>query len=90
MRHAAESPSQDRLLSGRLSGFDTNTPLLLLLLLLLLPLLLLLSGEMSVLVACAPPRLRPIFKLRISEFGVWVKQILKRRRWAFLARRLIS
>ena len=29
------------------------------------------------------------FKLRISKFGVWVKQIIKRRRWAFLAHRLI-
>ena len=34
--------------------------------------------------------IRPIFKLRISKFGVWVKQILKRRRWAFLVHRLIS
>ena len=34
--------------------------------------------------------LRSIFKLRIFEFGVWVKRILKRRRWTFLARRLIS
>ena len=33
---------------------------------------------------------RPIFELRISDFGIWVKQILKRRRWAFLAHRLIS
>ena len=30
------------------------------------------------------------FKLRISKFGVWVRRILKRRRWVFLARRLIS
>ena len=35
-------------------------------------------------------QLRPIFKLGISNFGVCVKQILKRRRWAFLARFLIS
>ena len=34
-------------------------------------------------------QIRPSFKLRISKFGVWAKQILKRRRWAFLARRLI-
>ena len=34
--------------------------------------------------------LRPIFKLRIYNSGIWVKRILKRRRWAFLARRLIS
>ena len=33
---------------------------------------------------------RPIFKLRISKFGVWVNQILKRRRWIFLMHRLIS
>ena len=33
---------------------------------------------------------RPIFVLRIFKFGVWVKLILKRRRWIFLARRLIS
>ena len=32
---------------------------------------------------------RPKLKLRIFEFGVWAKQILKRR-WIFLARRLIS
>ena len=34
--------------------------------------------------------IRPIFKLRIFKFGVWAEQILKRRRWIFLARRLIS
>ena len=34
--------------------------------------------------------LRPIFKLSISKFGVWVKQIIKRRRWTFLVHRLIS
>ena len=34
--------------------------------------------------------LRPIFKLRISKFGVWVKRILTSRRWVFLAHRLIS
>ena len=33
--------------------------------------------------------IRSIFKLRISKFGVWVKQILKQRRWAFLAHRLL-
>ena len=33
--------------------------------------------------------LRPMFILRISKFGIRVKQILKRRRWMFLARRLI-
>ena len=33
--------------------------------------------------------LRPIFVLRIFKFGVWVKQILKRRRWTFLVHRLI-
>ena len=33
---------------------------------------------------------RPMFKLRISRVGVWVKQILKRRRRAFSVRRLIS
>ena len=33
---------------------------------------------------------RPIFKLRIYNFGVWVKQFLKQKRWAFLAHRLIS
>ena len=30
------------------------------------------------------------YTLRISKFGVWVKRILKRRRWIFLAHRLIS
>ena len=34
--------------------------------------------------------IRPIVKLRISKFGVWAKQILKRRRWTFLVHRLIS
>ena len=34
--------------------------------------------------------LPPIFKLRISKFGVWVKRFLTWRRWAFLAHRLIS
>ena len=34
--------------------------------------------------------LRSIFKLRVSKFGVWAKQILTSRRWAFLAHRLIS
>ena len=34
--------------------------------------------------------LRSVFILRISKFGVWVKHILKRRRWIFLVRRLIS
>ena len=34
-------------------------------------------------------RVPSIFKLRISKFGVWVKRIIKRRRWIFLARRLI-
>ena len=38
----------------------------------------------------SPQIIRPIFKLRISKIGVWVKQILKRRRWIFLAHRLIS
>ena len=28
---------------------------------------------------------RPIFQLRISKFGVWVKQTLKRRRWTFFS-----
>ena len=32
---------------------------------------------------------RPIFKLRIAKFGIWVKHILKRRRWIFWAHRLI-
>ena len=30
-------------------------------------------------------QLRPIFKLRISKFRVWVKQSLKQRRWDFLS-----
>ena len=34
--------------------------------------------------------LRPIFKLRIYNSGIWVKLILKRRGWIFLARRLLS
>ena len=33
---------------------------------------------------------RPLFVLRIFKFGVWVKRILKRRRWIFLVYRLIS
>ena len=33
---------------------------------------------------------RSIFKLRISEFGVWVKRILEQRRCVFLAHRLMS
>ena len=33
---------------------------------------------------------RSIFKLRISKFGVLVKQILTTRRWIVLAHRLIS
>ena len=35
-----------------------------------------------------PQYIRPMFKLRISKFGVWVKQVFKRRRWIFLAHRL--
>ena len=35
-------------------------------------------------------QIRPIVKLRISNFGVWAKRILKRRSLAFLAHRLIS
>ena len=35
-------------------------------------------------------RTQPIFVLRIFKFGVRAKQILKRKRWIFLARRLIS
>ena len=31
-----------------------------------------------------------IFKLRNSNFGIWVKQILKQRSWAFLVHCLIS
>ena len=34
--------------------------------------------------------IRPIFKLRIYNSGFRAKQILKRRRWIFLAHRLIS
>ena len=34
-------------------------------------------------------RVRPIFKLRIYTFGIWVKQIIKQRRWVFLVHRLI-
>ena len=37
-----------------------------------------------------PRNVGPIFKLRIYNFGAWVKQILTQRRWAFLAHRLIS
>ena len=35
-------------------------------------------------------KVRPMFILRISKSGVWVKQILKRRRWIFLVHCLIS
>ena len=37
-----------------------------------------------------PNVLRPTFKLRIYNFGIWVKHILKQRRWAFLVHCLIS
>ena len=34
--------------------------------------------------------IRPMFKLRIYNSGIGIKLILKQRRWAFLADRLIS
>ena len=37
-----------------------------------------------------PISVRPIFKLRIYNLGIWVKQILKQRSWAFLVHRLIA
>ena len=35
-------------------------------------------------------KIRPIVVLRIFKSGVWANQLFKRRRWIFLARRLIS
>ena len=65
----------------RISATHYHYDLLLLLLLLL---------NHSYLTIAINITLRPIFKLRISKFGVWVKQNLKRRRWIFLVHHLIS
>ena len=97
------SPVRNRLPLGRMPVQVALMLLWLLLVVVVVVVVLLLQGgqakggheldavaQSSCVKCAAKSHIRPIFKLRISKSGVWVKQILERRRWIFLVHRLIS